>query len=225
MSVIFHNFKWSQPGIQPGNYTLIAGTKAPSFGAGNAAYPPAGWTGLFNNTADDAYLGNITLPFTFYIGGVGYNTLFIESNAYVTYSAGSNNFNGLTSANPALSKIFIGASDNSYQRVSNFTYNTDFYRFRFEGTASTSGTPGNPNIVYEVTHFNPEVTGGNNVVEILVGKHARGTSSSGLFGVANTTTYYATGTLVANQSYVIIGSANGINHTIYSGYHMAGTNY
>ena len=90
-------------------------------------------------------------------------------------------------------------------------------------SASTSGTVGAPNIVYEVTHFNPSLFGGNNVIEVLVGKHAR--VSGGLFGSANTTNYYVSGTIAANQSYVFDGTSTGNNHTLYTGYYISGTDY
>jgi len=224
MSVIFNNMIYGS-NIFRGNYVLTLGTKAPIYGTGPGAYPPTNWTGIQNVSFDDGFIGPVPLPFTFYHSGVGYTSVYIESNAYLTYGAGSNAFNSLSSSNPALPKYFLGAADNSYQRVSYFTSGTDYFRFRFEGTAGTSGTVGNPNIVYEVTHFNPSKTSGNSVIEVLVGKHNRGTAAGGLFGTANTTTYWATGTLVANQSYVFVGSATGNNHTIYSGYYMSGTNY
>ena len=126
-------------------------------------------------------------------------------------------------SNPPLPKFFLGAADNSYQRVSYVFSGTNYVRIRYEGTASTSGTVGAPNIVYEVTHFNPSLFGGNNVIEVLVGKHSR--VSGGLFGSANTTTYYVSGTIAANQSYVFDGTATGNNHTLYTGYYISGTDY
>lgn len=224
MSVIFNNMIYGSF-IYRGNYILSSGTKAPIYGTGPGTYPPSGWTGIQNASVDDGYIGPVSLPFTFYHSGVGYNSVYIESNSYLTYGAGSNNYSSLSASNPLLPKYFLGSADNSYQRVSYYTSGTNYFRVRYEGTAATSGTVGNPNIVYEVTHFNPAKTSGNNVIEVLVGKHSRTTAAAGLFGVANTTTYWATGTLVANQSYVFVGSATGNNHTIYSGYYMSGTDY
>lgn len=221
MSVIFNNLFYGSFTYRAG-YVLTLGTKAPVFGTGPGTYPPTSWTGLQNVSADDAYIGPVLLPFTFYHSGVGYNSVYIGSNSYLTYGAGSNNYSGLSSSNPALPKYFLGSADNSYQRVSYYSFNADYFRIRYEGTSGTSGTVGNPNIVYEVTHFNPNKTNGNNVIEVLVGKHGR---TTGLFGSANTTNYWASGTIAANQSYVFVGSATGNNHTIYSGYYMSGTDY
>ena len=227
MTVTFNNMVYGSFGCRapaaPGIYNITSGTKAPVFGTGPGAYPPSGWTGLINQSYDDAYTIVQNIPFTFYHSGVASSNVYVESNSYLTYGAGSNNFSGLAANNPALPKFFLGAADNSYQRVSYVFSGTNYVRIRYEGTASTSGTVGAPNIVYEVTHFNPALFGGNNVIEVLVGKHAR--VSGGLFGSANNTTYYVSGTIAANQSYVFDGTATGNNHTLYAGYYISGTDY
>jgi hypothetical protein len=46
---------------------------------------------------------------------------------------------------------------------------------------------GSPNIVLEITLFDPSVTGGNNVLELLVGTHSR---LAGVANVANASTAY-----------------------------------
>ncbi len=199
-----------------GSYSIISGTKAPTYGAGGGTYPPSGWTGIQNASVDDNFL-TINLPFTFSIAGVGYTQTFMGSNTYLTFSAGSSNFNGLSASNPTLPKFMFGAADNSYQRVSRFTSGTDYLRIRYEGTAATSGTVGSPNIVLEITLFNPSLTGGNNVLELLVGNHSR---INGVRMVASSTTQYATYTLSQNQSYVFEGNSNGTSWTIYTGYNV-----
>lgn len=200
----------------PGLYGLVAGTKAPTYGASGGPYPPSGWTGIQNASVDDSFL-TISLPFTFYIAGSGYTTTYMGSNTYLTFSAGSSIFSSLSASNPALPKFMFGAADNSYQRVSTFTSGTDYIRIRYEGSASTSGTVGSPNIVLEITLFNPSLMGGNNVLELLVGNHAR---LSGVANVANSSTAYATYTLAQNQSYVFQGNTNGTSWTIYTGYNI-----
>lgn len=224
MSVIFNNMVYGSFTYRvPGVYTVTSGTKAPVYGAGPGAYPPSGWTGLQNVSLDDGFL-IVPFPasFTFYHSGKATSNVYVSTNAYLTYGSGSNVYNALSSSNPALPKYFLGASDNSYQRVSYIHYSTDYVRIRYEGNGGTTGTVGNPGIVYEATHFNPTVFGGNNVIEVLVGKHNR---TAGLFGAANTTTYSVSSTIAANQSYVFVGSATGNNHTLYTGYYVAGTNY
>lgn len=228
MSVIFRNMVYggfgfvATPNVTPGIYSVTSGTKAPVFGTGPGPYPPSGWTGIMNISVDDGFTIVPYPSFTFYHSGKATSNVYVSTNSYLTYGSGSNNFNGLSASNPALPKYFFGSADNSYQRVSYIAYGTDYVRIRYEGTAGTSGTVGNPNIVYEVTHFNPSTFGGNNVIEILVGKHSR---TGGLFGAANATTFSVSSSIAANQSYVFVGSATGNNHVLYTGSHVAGTNY
>jgi hypothetical protein len=223
MTVTFIDFKYTSFKQPVSGFVLTSGTKGPVYGAGPGPYPPSiNWTGIQNGTVDDSFLTLSGFPFTFRFAGTGYTTVFIGSNSYLTYGAGSSIFNVLSASNPAVNKIFIGSADNSYQRVSHYI-SGDYVRIRYEGNGSTSGTVGNPGIVYEVTHFNPDLTGGNNVVEILVGKHNR---TGGLFGAANATSYISTTpTISANQSYVLVGNDTGTNFTIYSGHYMSGTDY
>ena len=96
-------------------------------------------------------------------------------------------------------------------------FRSNYFRIRYEGTAATSGTVGSPNIVLEITLFNPSVTGGTNVLELLVGNHSR---TNGARMVANATTQLATYTLAQNQSYVFEGNSNGTSWTIYTGYNV-----
>lgn len=198
-------------------YDIIRGTKAPIYGAGGGTYPPtASWTGIQNASVDDNFL-TINLPFTFYIAGSGWTQTFMGSNSYITFNVGSSQFQTLSATNPPYPKFMFGAGDNSYQRVSTFTSGTDYLRIRYEGTAATSGTVGSPNIVLEITLFNPAITGGNSVLELLVGNHSR---TNGVSMVANATTSYVTYTIAQNQSYVFVGNSLGTNWTLYTGYHV-----
>lgn len=197
-------------------YSIIAGTKTPIYGSGGGTYPPSGWNGIQNSSVDDNFL-TINLPFTFYIAGSGYTTTYMGSNTYLTFSAGSTLFSGLSASVPAVPKFHFGAADNSYQRVSTYVNGTNYVRIRYEGTAATSGVVGSPNIVLEITLFNPALTGGNNLLELLVGNHSR---LSGVRMVANSTTAYATYTLSQNQSYVFEGNNNGTSWNIYTGYNV-----
>ena len=202
-----------------GLYSVVSGTKAPTFGSGGGTYPPSGWTGIQGTTVDDAFL-TINLPFTFSIAGIGYTQTFMGSNTYLTFSAGASeygSFGPLGATRPPVPKFHFGSADNSYQRVSRYASGTDYQRIRYEGSAATSGTVGFPNIVLEITLFNPSLTGGNNVLELLVGNHSRLTGAK---MVASATTQYATYTLVQNQSYVFVGNSNGTSWTIYTGYNV-----
>ena len=201
-------------------YDIVLGTKLPIYGTGGGTYPPtASWTGIQNVSVDDNFL-TINLPFTFYIAGSGYTQTFMGSNSYLTFSAGASeygNLGQLGATRPPVPKFHFGSADNSYQRVSRFAYQTDYQRIRYEGTAATSGTVGSPNIVLEITLFNPNVMGGRNVLELLVGNHSRLT---GARMVASSTTQYATYTLAQNQSYVFEGNSDGTSWTIYTGYNV-----
>lgn len=201
-------------------YDILSGTKLPTYGTGGGTYPPtANWTGLQNLSADDAFL-TINLPFTFYIAGSGYTTTYMGSNTYLTFSAGASEYGqlgALGATRPPVPKFHFGAADNSYQRVSSYASGNNYFRIRYEGTAATSGTVGSPNIVLEITLFNPNIMGGNNVLELLVGNHSR---LSGVAMVANSTTAYANYTLAQNQSYVFVGNGDGSSWTIYTGYNV-----
>lgn len=201
-------------------YDIVVGTKLPIYGTGGGLYPPiGGWIGIQNSSVDDSFL-TISLPFTFYIAGTGYTTTYMGSNTYLTFSAGSSDFGNPTPLGatvPPYPKFHFGSGDNSYQRVSRYAAGAEYQRIRYEGTATTSGTVGSPNIVLEITLFNPNVMGGKNVLELLVGNHSRLT---GARMVASSTTQYATYTLSQNQSYVFEGNADGTSWTIYTGYNV-----
>ena len=206
---------------EPAGYTRVAVNKLPTLGTtGHPTYPPVGWTGRQNASADDANL-SVTIP-TFTINNTDYTTVFVVSNSYLTFGSGSTAYNSLSGSEPALNKIHIGAADNSYQRVSTISSGADYTRIRYEGTASTSGTLGSPNIVWEATFFDKGKTGGVPVVEILVGTHSR---TTGQAGIASTSAYYQTFTLAQNTSYVFVGNSSGTSWTIYAQQSMSGTDY
>ena len=141
MSVIFNNMVYGSYTYRaPGIYNITSGTKAPVFGTGPGAYPPSGWTGIMNVSVDDGYVLVSGFPFTFSHSGVAGTSVYVGSNSYLTYGAGSNNYASLSASNPALPKYFLGAADNSYQRVSYVISNPNYVRIRYEGTAATSGT-------------------------------------------------------------------------------------
>jgi hypothetical protein len=221
------------PPLPSGVYTLEVGTKAPVLGAGaQNPFPASGWTSIVSSTGDDANT-NVSLPFTWTYNANNYTSFFPNSNYYVTFGSGSNQFNSLSASSPALNKIYFAGVDNSWQRVSTFVSGTDYRRLRWEGTASTTGTPGNPNMVYELTFFNPSLTGGNPWLELLVGVQARGNSNpaviSGLYSSSAKLTGGDLGPsnrgVTANQSYVMVGNSTGTSWTVYTGYNVGGTGY
>jgi hypothetical protein len=224
----------SQVTILPsGVYTLELGTKAPTLGAGaQSPFPASGWSTIISTSGDDANT-NVSLPFTWTYNNTGYTNFFPNSNYYVTFGSGSNAFNGLSASGPALNKIFFAGADNSWQRVSTIVSSTDYRRVRWEGTASTSGTPGSPNMVYELTFFNPNLTNNNPWIELLVGVQARGNNNVGVISGLYSTTAKLTGGdlgpsnrgVTANQSYVMVGNSTGTSWTVYTGYKVGGTGY
>jgi hypothetical protein len=201
-------------------YVYSATTKLPIYGTGGASfYPPAsGWVGLINATTDDSFV-QVNLPFTFYMAGTGYNSVFVGSNTYITFGAGASIYSGLSISNPSVPKFFFGSADNSYQRISTFTYRQDYVRIRYEGTAATSGTLGLPNIVLEITLFNRDVTGGNSLVELLVGSHNR-TGGTTFVSSATGPTAYLTYTISQNQSYIFQGNNDGTSWSLLTGYNV-----
>jgi hypothetical protein len=200
---------------QPETYEILNQTQLPSYGTGGGSYPPSPqWTGLLDLSRDDFFI-EIGLPFTFYIAGNGYSNTFLGSNTYLTFGEGSLEYISLSASNPPLPKFHFGSADNSFQRVSTFNYSNEYTRIRYEGTASTSGTIGSPDIVLEITLFNSRLLGDRNILELRVGNHNR---STGQRMVANSTTAYATYAHATNQSYVFVGNGDGTQWDILTGY-------
>jgi len=223
----------SGAGVAPGGvYTLQTGTKLPVLGvAAQNPFPASGWVSIISVSGDDANT-NVSLPFTWTYNNTGYTNFYPNSNYYVTFGSGSTVFSALSASNPALNKIFFASTDNSWQRVSSKESGTNYKRLRWEGTNSTTGTPGNPNMVYELTFFNPSLTGGVPWAELLIGLQARGnTNAIVISGLYSTTTKladlgpYPNRGVAANQSYVMVGSSTGTSWTVYPGYYVGGTDY
>jgi hypothetical protein len=214
-------------------FTLVQGNKLPTFGAtGQSPFPATGWTSLVSVSADDTFT-TVNIPFTFVYNNTNYTTYYPNSNTYITFGAGSTLYNSLSATSPANNKIYIAAKDNSWQRVSS-TQSTSFHRLRWEGTSTTTGVVGNPNMVYELTLFNPTFTGGVPWIELLVGTQASGTNSvsviSGLYSTSAKLTGgdlgpYPNRGVSPLTSYVMIGNTAGTSWTVYTGYYVGGTNY
>lgn len=202
--------------------TLVASNKTPVLGStGQTIFPALGWTSIVSATADDASI-EVRLPFTITFNNTQYNSYFPSSNFYITFGAGFGAFI-VSASNPAANKIFFAGADNSWQRVSTLMH-PDYHRLRFEGTASTAGSPGTPNMVYELTFFNPNRTSNEIWIELLVGIQARTGAISGIYSssallpggqiiVGNTA-------VTANTSYVFVGNSTGQSWTVYSGQHV-----
>lgn len=205
------------------SYFLTSGNQTPIFGANGAtSYPPSvNWTGLFDGDADDDFT-QINLPFNFYHGGSSYDAVFVGTNTYTTFGAGSDEYDPLGVDNPPYPKFLFGAADHSYQRLSTYTHpDNDYVAIRYEGNDSTSGTQGDPGIVYELRIFNPSVVGGISVVELLVGIH---NDTGGIFQTDDgVSTVYDSGTIQEYTSYVFYGNSDGTSYTRYDNYHIVPT--
>lgn len=104
---------------------------------------------------DDGYW-TLTLPFNITYLGTSYNTIYVGTNHYLTFTNGSTNYTSLGPTNPNLPKIMWCCADNSVQRI---YYGTEgiapnrTYRVRTEGAASVSGTLGSPTMVSEYVFY------------------------------------------------------------------------
>jgi formylglycine-generating enzyme required for sulfatase activity len=197
---------------------IVSGNKSTALGdsTGASPFPPSGWTTVCDGNFDSsAFL--INLPFNWIINNTSYNSLYINSNNTITFGGSSTAGTGLSASNPPFNKIFFGAANNSVQRICTQAFTDEYFRIRFEGTAATSGTAGSPNIIAEIVFYNPAKRSNFSVVEIMFGEHAR---SNGLFGVANTTTYYINSVLSPYNSYVFVGTGSGTYFQLYESYHV-----
>lgn len=120
---------------------------------------------------DDGYW-TLTLPFNVEFAGITTNVVYPGTNTYITFTAGSSSYSALSFSNPAVPKIMMSCADNSCQRL---YYGVEgispvrTYRIRYEGTSSTSGTLGAPNMVYEAIFYENDP----NRIDFHVGSNAK----------------------------------------------------
>lgn len=185
------------------SYGRLSGSVTPLLGAAafSGSWPPSGWTSLQNAHADDAF---VTLPFNFtnfVLNSTSYSSAFVGSNLYITFGSGSTVYSGISVSNPNLNKLMIAPADYSYQRVAYKTF-PDATIVRFEGYNTAGGVaPGFSNIIYECLFINPlRYTTKRSVIALMMGNAAN--TGGTLFGIANTSAFYASGTMTQNTSYV-----------------------
>lgn len=134
-----------------------------------------------SGNTDDGYW-TLSLPFPISFNGATYSTIFVGTNTYITFGAGSTAYSNLDVSNPALPKIMISCGDNSCQRIyygfSGSSPNRT-YRVRFEGTSATTGTLGSPNMLYEATFYESIP----NQIDIQIGSNARYLTNSSAFTI------------------------------------------
>ena len=120
---------------------------------------------------DDGYW-TINLPFTISYLGNDYTSVYVGTNTYLTFSAGSSVYSSLGPSTPNFPKIMWSCADNSVQRIYYGVEGTApnrTYRIRVEGTASTGGSVGSPNMVNEYVFY--EATPAQ--IDLQLGTNAR----------------------------------------------------
>ncbi len=152
----------------------------------------AGMTLMHEGSWDDTSQ-HVELPFSFPYYGVN-RTVFIGSNSYLTFGAGSNRYSGLSCTNPGMA-LHIGSADNSWQRWYRQDNGNGSVRVRFEGNNATNGTVGSPTIVWEATLYD------DGKIEVDVGAHSR---TGGLANISNGSADAScvSYTLAENKNYV-----------------------
>ena len=197
------------PGVilntKPNNSTRVVTSDSPQAGTSTTITNSLlGGTGLTASTTpttggtDDGFWP-LDLPFNITYLGQTYSTIYVGTNSYITFSAGSAEYSQLSSANPPLPKIMITAADNSCQRlyygVEGVSPNRT-YRVRYEGTNSVGGTIGSPNMVWEAVFYESVPA----QIDIHVGINNQWTF--GALGAEFTATYLSvplTGTLTVSN--------------------------
>jgi hypothetical protein len=104
---------------------------------------------------DDGYW-TLNLPFSISYLGNSYNTIYVGTNHYLTFTNGSSVYTNLGPSNPNLPKIMWSCADNSVQRIYfgvEGTAPNRTYRIRVEGAASTFGNVGSPTMVNEYVFY------------------------------------------------------------------------
>jgi hypothetical protein len=67
-----------------------------------------------------------------------YSTVYVGTNTYLTFSAGSTVYTGLGRGSPALPSIHLAGADNSGQRIGYATDGSTYTFIRYEGKARLS---------------------------------------------------------------------------------------
>lgn len=172
--------------------------------SGNQLRGSSGLTLLYDSNTNDASV-KITIPFTWTFLGTNYGNdanggIYVGTNSYITFGAGSSVYSSLSATNPALKAIHIGSGDYSLQRLYGaYQSGNSWYLLRFEGTANISGTTGSPTIVWECIFLNQAVYGTSYNFWFCTGASGQLANSAGLAIVSNGTSQIASYTL--NPSY------------------------
>jgi hypothetical protein len=145
----------------------------------NTLSTPTGWTSSTTptfGTNDDGFW-NLALPFNISFLGTTYDRIYVGTNHYLTFGAGSTVWTTVNQSSPNLPKIMWSAADNSVQRIYYTTQGTTpnrTFNVRLEGAAGTSGVLGSPNMLCEYIFY--EAT--PDQIDLQVGQNARKTTGA-----------------------------------------------
>ena len=171
---------------------LLLGAVITIFWASNAdavEYSPNGTSGLtlvYNGNVDDTSFA-VNLPWTINFLGTNYNSVYVGSNGYVTFSAGSNIYSGFSASNPPGPHISIYPADRRLYKLyyAEIAAGTAQARFviRAEGVDFSNAAITH---IWEV-HFYP----GTSYFDIYF-VDAPSSGNTGTTGISNGTSYVLT---------------------------------
>lgn len=184
----------------PKGWTILTGTAGVLLGT-------TGMTEDVSSYADDANF-QITMPFNFPFYGVT-KTVYVGSNSYVTFGAGSSAYLSLSCTVPGKA-LMIQAADNSWNKLYHKNNGNGSVRIRYEGR-NTSGS-GATNMTWEVTLYD------DGKIMLVNGSNARTGGVNNINNGANDA-YCLVYTFAENQSFVFepTGSGATASYNIYTG--------
>lgn len=170
-----------------------------------------GMTTDVSTYADDANF-QISMPFNFPFFGVN-KTVYVGSNSYVTFGAGSSAYTALSCTIPGKA-LMIQAADNSWNKLYHKDNGNGSVTIRYEGR-NTAGS-GATNMTWEVTLYN------DGKIMLVTGAVARTGGVCNINNGANDA-YCLVYTFAENQSFVFepTGSGASASYNIYTGASVA----
>ncbi len=124
------------------------------------SYAPHGTTGLnlvVNGNVDDSFYA-VALPFPITFLNVNYSTIYVGTNGYITFAAGSPNYSGLSASNPPGPHLNIFPADRRLHKLyyASLDVGTANEKFVIRQEGVDFANHANPNI-WEV-HFYPNAS-------------------------------------------------------------------
>ena len=127
---------------------------------------------------DDGYW-EIGCPWDITYIGTDYSNVYIGTNMYLTFGAGSTTYSNISESNPAIPKIMVGGRDNSIQRIYTGTFDTDVAKTGNSYSISVTNDGTNNWSVTSGTDRNGSVTGNDPVITIKAGDTITFTNNAG----------------------------------------------